>query len=378
MQLEVNMKGKASQFFPLDQEKILVGSSSSADILIDHPEISRKHLAIHREGEKFFVSDQGSTNGTYINDERLTPGAKSEFTSFFPIRLGNDVILTLILNDDSTGTRSTSTFLDKGQLKSTGQVHAGSITTPSTAKYGAKAGGAKSSLKPLKGKKKRPSSLLKQVLAILFVLVGMFLVYKNFFTDEKDLVEEQADPQEPTAVVPKESLFDQTLTLPTYLTQREIKQLSELTKCKQEIEERICLKLKLVAPNQGAVLKDRELIVFMNRPDRQRMGEFFTEKKLIDDPSNFERLGLRQDFDIDLFYLSAQFLALDFSDSVDNLYVVLSDPSNPLKVETRFSTMKAFKENINPETYSRAFNGFSTTSHFGVDQFIGVWKSIKD
>jgi pSer/pThr/pTyr-binding forkhead associated (FHA) protein len=33
--------------------------------------VSRRHAQVHRSGSGFVISDLGSTNGTYVNGERL-------------------------------------------------------------------------------------------------------------------------------------------------------------------------------------------------------------------------------------------------------------------------------------------------------------------
>ncbi|MDO5493532.1 MAG: FHA domain-containing protein, partial [Nesterenkonia sp.] len=37
--------------------------------------ISRRHMEIYRQGERYFARDLGSTNGTYVDGERLDPEA---------------------------------------------------------------------------------------------------------------------------------------------------------------------------------------------------------------------------------------------------------------------------------------------------------------
>ena len=70
--------------------------------------MSRKHLAILVEGDTYFVTDQGSTNGSFMNEERLVPGKKVEFTSFFPIRLGDNMLVSLLSDDDAANQVSSS------------------------------------------------------------------------------------------------------------------------------------------------------------------------------------------------------------------------------------------------------------------------------
>jgi pSer/pThr/pTyr-binding forkhead associated (FHA) protein len=55
---------------PVDRDWMVVGRGRGADLLITDPTISRAHAAIGFDGEKFFVEDLGSTNGTTVNGKR--------------------------------------------------------------------------------------------------------------------------------------------------------------------------------------------------------------------------------------------------------------------------------------------------------------------
>ena len=46
-----------------------IGRSSSNDLFIDQESISRHHARISFDGSSYWVSDLGSTNGTYVNDD---------------------------------------------------------------------------------------------------------------------------------------------------------------------------------------------------------------------------------------------------------------------------------------------------------------------
>ncbi len=47
--------------------RAIVGRSSEADVLVDHPEISRTHALIYRQGGEIYVVDAGSANGTLLD-----------------------------------------------------------------------------------------------------------------------------------------------------------------------------------------------------------------------------------------------------------------------------------------------------------------------
>ncbi len=66
----VNTKDAGSSF-PLDQPGVKVGKAPDNDLVIDHPTVSRNHLIVHRQGDRFLVQDLGSTNGTFIDGAQI-------------------------------------------------------------------------------------------------------------------------------------------------------------------------------------------------------------------------------------------------------------------------------------------------------------------
>ncbi len=44
----------------------------NADVTLDDPDVSRQHAVIERYDEKFLLKDLESTNGTYLNGQRVT------------------------------------------------------------------------------------------------------------------------------------------------------------------------------------------------------------------------------------------------------------------------------------------------------------------
>ena len=57
----------------LDRSLLVLGKSSSVDANIDNQYVSRRHFQVRCQDELFFISDLDSTNGTFINGERLKP-----------------------------------------------------------------------------------------------------------------------------------------------------------------------------------------------------------------------------------------------------------------------------------------------------------------
>jgi pSer/pThr/pTyr-binding forkhead associated (FHA) protein len=80
--------------FSLNQPKLTIGRSQNAGIRIPDPEVSRLHAHILRLDDTFSIEDLGSTNGTFVNGERitgLTPLAEGDL-----IDLGSTVRLVFL------------------------------------------------------------------------------------------------------------------------------------------------------------------------------------------------------------------------------------------------------------------------------------------
>jgi pSer/pThr/pTyr-binding forkhead associated (FHA) protein len=57
--------------FPLDGEQLTIGRDSSNAVAINDAEVSRKHSRLSFQGGKYVIEDLGSTNGTFVNGQRL-------------------------------------------------------------------------------------------------------------------------------------------------------------------------------------------------------------------------------------------------------------------------------------------------------------------
>jgi transcriptional regulator with GAF, ATPase, and Fis domain len=61
-----------------EKRSIKIGKREDNDIVLQDSRVSRDHAIIVKEGEKFYVYDNGSTNGTYLNNKRLPPKLRRE------------------------------------------------------------------------------------------------------------------------------------------------------------------------------------------------------------------------------------------------------------------------------------------------------------
>ncbi len=58
--------------FTLKQAVISIGRSTKSDIQVEQDAVSRNHCKITNDGKQVIISDLGSTNGTYVNDELIS------------------------------------------------------------------------------------------------------------------------------------------------------------------------------------------------------------------------------------------------------------------------------------------------------------------
>ncbi len=80
---------------PMTRPRIIIGRlGGGADIEIDDPEISRKHCKVEVRQDIVRLIDLKSTNGTFVNDERV-PSAELEHLSEF--RVGASLLLVTIM-----------------------------------------------------------------------------------------------------------------------------------------------------------------------------------------------------------------------------------------------------------------------------------------
>ena len=80
------------QSFDLDKDVIYVGRSRYNDITLRDPYVSSRHLKILKKGDKHFVQDLGSKNGTFVNGVLLSPNEEVEIAEGIAVTMGLSVL----------------------------------------------------------------------------------------------------------------------------------------------------------------------------------------------------------------------------------------------------------------------------------------------
>lgn len=96
MYLEVTNGEHRPVTYRLSRPEIAVGSLNTNDIILTAPAISKKHLKILYLEDRWFIQDEGSTNGSYFKDQQLKAGIVTEFPLDTELRLGDEVFMRLV------------------------------------------------------------------------------------------------------------------------------------------------------------------------------------------------------------------------------------------------------------------------------------------
>jgi pSer/pThr/pTyr-binding forkhead associated (FHA) protein len=120
------------QRFEVKGQSVVLGRDPASNIVIDDNEVSRRHARLIVQGSGFAIEDLGSTNGTFVDDQRirtvapLSPGAS--------IRLGERVSFSYdVLAPDEAETRDfASTPPTSSQRMSSRAMRRGEPVPPPT------------------------------------------------------------------------------------------------------------------------------------------------------------------------------------------------------------------------------------------------------
>ncbi len=94
LQLLVQQGPRAGQAFDLNKPVMTIGREAGNDIVLEDPQVSRHHARLTLQAGGYAIEDLGSTNGTFINEQRVM-GARPIYPGD-QLRLGDNVVLSLM------------------------------------------------------------------------------------------------------------------------------------------------------------------------------------------------------------------------------------------------------------------------------------------
>jgi predicted Zn finger-like uncharacterized protein len=87
------LQGKASgQIFQIQKARTTMGRAD-CDIVLDDPECSRQHASLEILGSRVVVTDLDSTNGTFVQGERIQ---RAELENHNEFRVGEHVLMLIV------------------------------------------------------------------------------------------------------------------------------------------------------------------------------------------------------------------------------------------------------------------------------------------
>ena len=91
--LNVSKGFLGTSIIPIDKPFMTAGNSDAVDIKLENPFVSRRHFQIKFESDVFFISDLGSTNGTYLNGIKLSSNEEHILRDGDKVGLGVDEVI---------------------------------------------------------------------------------------------------------------------------------------------------------------------------------------------------------------------------------------------------------------------------------------------
>lgn len=91
------------QRYSINSDSIVLGRSSEADILVDDTGVSRRHLEIRGQQGRIYAVDLGSTNGSFVNGQRVN--GQAELTDGSTITMGRSRLVFRLVPTQDGGTQ---------------------------------------------------------------------------------------------------------------------------------------------------------------------------------------------------------------------------------------------------------------------------------
>lgn len=247
--------------YEVKAKKCIVGRSKKSDLQIDRDGMSRKHLEIEWDGKEFFVTDLNSTNGVFVNGEKIPPGERTIYKNFLPLEIA-DKITIFVFSDqqifEQDEAKAVTNLMAKPQAyaANTKKIVDENESTRLFSKNDKEQLKTPKPLSKIKDKSKKKSSGVINILIFGLVGTGYFL-YKQREKEKQAEVESQLS-------LDKQSSNKNKMEFTTKLGANIFKDYLKQNKC--QAFGTICNDLKLININEGITSDQGNLIISVNIP----------------------------------------------------------------------------------------------------------------
>ncbi len=94
--------------YEFDQPRVVIGRRRGADVILPHAAVSQLHATLEARGAGYALRDEGSTNGTRVNGQRIAPGRPKPLREGDRVEIGGFAIeLTVGLATNATSAEDT-------------------------------------------------------------------------------------------------------------------------------------------------------------------------------------------------------------------------------------------------------------------------------
>jgi len=70
LRIELALKGRSLKTYTFAKQNVTIGRDPEADVVLDNMGVSRHHASIEWVNGTYFLRDEGSANGTFLNGDR--------------------------------------------------------------------------------------------------------------------------------------------------------------------------------------------------------------------------------------------------------------------------------------------------------------------
>ena len=116
LQILLKFNKSVLKVFQSDKAEITIGRNTKNDFQIDNLAVSNFHARIERSQDKYFIEDLNSTNGTYINEEKI---AKCELQDGDTASIGKHSLTFLLEGGVSGGRRLSEIEMEQTMMLDT-------------------------------------------------------------------------------------------------------------------------------------------------------------------------------------------------------------------------------------------------------------------